>query len=152
MASLPQLAPTAEVSAQRNIVRLDPADAPYTNAYEYLRAVHPEDLPQTIRDCLNNDLEMAHYIAPDLRTAEVRRPLEFKVGVNAGNFREFSTLRPWYNIHAAFVFITGDLSDPPCQYKVKGEIRTVACTTIFPRCVVPRADLNYNSGAKFNGE
>lgn len=155
MVSWSQPAPTAGGSAQQNeifVVRLNPRDASYTNALEYLRAICHEDLPQSIRDCLNNDVEMNYYIARDLRTAEVRRPLAFKPGLNPGNFKQFSTLRPWYNIQAAFIYITGDENVPPCQIKVKGVFRDGPCASTFVGCVVPRQDLDYTSGANFNGE
>lgn len=155
MASSSKPAPTVGGSAQQNeifVVRLSPRDASYTNALEYLRAICHQDLPRTIRDCLNNDVEMDYYIAHDLRTAQVRRLLAFKPGLDPGNFKQFSTLRPWYNIHAAFIYITGDDNAPACQFKVKGVIRDGPCASIFAGCVVPRQDLNYTSGAKFNSE
>lgn len=122
---------------------------PY-RALDYLRAVDPRDLPQTIRDCLNNNTELTYYIANALFNAPIQRYLTFRKDINPGNHRHFSTLRPWYNVHALFVYVTGNESDPPCMNKLNRRIKE--CDTIFQGCIVPRDDLDYGSKAKFNSK
>ncbi|KAJ4422590.1 hypothetical protein N0V82_002709 [Gnomoniopsis sp. IMI 355080] len=130
-------------------VRLTCHFQPNWQALDYLRAVDPRDLPQTIRDCLNNDSELYHYIAHALSTAPVQRFLVFKPDMNPGDYKHFSTLRPWYNVHALFVYVTGYWAKNACKHKGPGRSKK-GCDSMFMGCVVPRHDLEYVSKAKFN--
>lgn len=104
----------------------------FTSALAYLRAICPGSLPRTIEDCLKNDDELRHFIPSALLDARPVRELEFTPGIIPNNFLSFGTYKPFANIGALLVYITGVWQPGTCESSKK-----------FARCVIPDGSLSY---------
>lgn len=104
----------------------------FPSALAYLRAIIPGNLPRTIEDCLKNDDELRHFIPSMLLDGPPSRELEFSPGITPHNFTSFGTYKPFANIGALLVYITGVWKPGTCESTKK-----------FAGCVVPDSRLSY---------
>lgn len=104
----------------------------FPTALAYLRAIVPGNLPRTIEDCLKNDAELRHFIPSALLDTRPVRKLAFSRGITPDSFLSFGTYKPFANIGALLVYITGVWQPGTCRSTKK-----------FAGCVVPDGNLSY---------
>lgn len=111
----------------------------FPTALAYLRDLVPGSLPQSIEDCLQNDVELRHHLPVALITARPVRQLEFGANITPRDHKSYGTRHLWINIGALLVYITGLEKTERCI----GKFDRADCKKKFARCVVPDDKLDY---------